>query len=122
MTHPTKEAKPLADSPDRDFSWTLDSLHGFCRKEGLEGYRHPSWSLGTFPDRWMYLNFIFHYFTHTMTTLTSGAVPVSAVTVVSSRFPSEVSAAKKASENSESGSVCVLLQRTKRVANRTWLT
>ena len=63
MTHPTKLAKPLADSPDRDLSWTLDSLHGFCRKEGLEGYRHPSWSLGTFLARWMYLNFIFHYFT-----------------------------------------------------------
>ena len=64
MTHPTKLAKPLADSPDRDLSWTLDSLHGFCRKEGLEeGHRHPSWSLGTFLDRWMYLNFILHYFT-----------------------------------------------------------
>ena len=64
MTHPTKEAKPLADNPDRDLTWTLDSLHGFCRKEGLEeGDRHLSWSLGTFPDRWMYLNFIFSYFT-----------------------------------------------------------
>lgn len=62
--HPTKEgSSPLADNPDRDLSWTLDSLHGFCRKEGLEdGNRHLSWSLGTFPDRWMYLNFIFHYF------------------------------------------------------------
>src|SRR5690349_8273909 len=64
MTHPTKEANPLPDNPDRDLSWTPDSLHGFCRKEGLEdGNRHLSWSLGTFPDRWMYLNFIFHYFT-----------------------------------------------------------
>jgi hypothetical protein len=64
MTHPTKQANALADNPDRDLSWTLDSLHGFCRKEGLEeGNRHLSWSLGTFPDRWMYLNFIFHYFT-----------------------------------------------------------
>jgi hypothetical protein len=65
MTHPTKEVNPpLADNPDRDLSWTLDSLHGFCRKEGLEeGNRHLSWSLGTFPDRWMYLNFIFYYFT-----------------------------------------------------------
>ncbi|AEO64717.1 uncharacterized protein THITE_2086213 [Thermothielavioides terrestris NRRL 8126] len=64
MTHPTKEVEPLPDNPDRDLSWTLDSLHGFCRKDGLEdGNRHLSWSLGTFPDRWMYLNFIFHYFT-----------------------------------------------------------
>jgi hypothetical protein len=64
MTHPTKEANPLPDNPDRDLSWTLDSLHGFCRKEGLEdGNRHLSWSLGTFPDRWMYFNFIFYYFT-----------------------------------------------------------
>lgn len=63
MTHPTKKAKALSDNPDRDLSWTLDSLHGFCRKEGLEeGNRHLSWSLGTFPDRWMYLNFIFHYY------------------------------------------------------------
>lgn len=64
MTHPTKEVHPLPDNPDRDLSWTLDSLHGFCRKEGLEdGDRHLSWSLGTYPDRWMYLNFIFHYYT-----------------------------------------------------------
>lgn len=64
MVHPTKEVNPLPDNPDRDLSWTLDSLQGFCRKEGLEdGDRHLSWSLGTFPDRWMYLNFIFHFFT-----------------------------------------------------------
>ncbi|KAK3897505.1 hypothetical protein C8A05DRAFT_19751 [Staphylotrichum tortipilum] len=64
MTHPRKETKPLADNPDRDLSWTLDSLHGFCRKDALDdGSRHPSWSLGTFPDRWVYLNFIFSYFT-----------------------------------------------------------
>ncbi|KAK4099239.1 hypothetical protein N658DRAFT_171855 [Parathielavia hyrcaniae] len=64
MTHPTKEAIPLSDNPDRDLSWTLDSLHGFCRQEGLEdGDRHLSWSLGTFPDRWMYLNFITSNFT-----------------------------------------------------------
>ena len=64
MAHPTKGDNPLADNPDRDLSWTLDSLHGFCRKEDLEdGNRHLSWSLGTYPDNWMYLNFIFHYFT-----------------------------------------------------------
>ncbi|KAK4110285.1 hypothetical protein N656DRAFT_791207 [Canariomyces notabilis] len=64
MTHPTKEVDPLPDNPDRDLSWTLDSLQGFCRGEGLEeGNRHLSWSLGTFPDRWMYLNFIFYYLT-----------------------------------------------------------
>ncbi|KAK3297097.1 uncharacterized protein B0H64DRAFT_391334 [Chaetomium fimeti] len=64
MTHPTKEVNPLPDNPDRDLSWTLDSLHGFCRKEGLEdGDRHLSWSLGTFADCWMYFNFIFFYFT-----------------------------------------------------------
>jgi len=64
MSHPTKEANPLPDNPDRDLSWTLDSLHGFCRKESLEdGGRHLSWSLGTYPDCWMYLNFIFHYLT-----------------------------------------------------------
>lgn len=63
-THPTKEASPLDDNPDRDLSWTLDSLHGFCREESLEeGNRHLSWSFGTYPDQWMYLNFIFHYFT-----------------------------------------------------------
>ncbi len=64
MTHPTKEVRPSADSPDRDLFWTLNSLHGFCRKEDLEeGNRHMSWSLGALPDRWMYLSFIFHYFT-----------------------------------------------------------
>ncbi len=64
MTHPTKNANALADNPDRDLSWTLGSLHHFCRKEGLEeSDRNLSWSLGTFPDRWMYLNFIFSYFT-----------------------------------------------------------
>lgn len=62
-THPTKNTSPLEDNPDRDLSWTLDSLHGFCRKEGFEeGNRHLPWSLGTFPDRWMYLSFMFHYF------------------------------------------------------------
>ncbi|KAK3900507.1 hypothetical protein C8A05DRAFT_45657 [Staphylotrichum tortipilum] len=48
MTHPKKGLKALADNPDRDLPWTLESLHGFCRKEALdEGYRHLFWSLGT---------------------------------------------------------------------------
>jgi len=63
MMHPTTEVNPLLDNPDRDLSWTLDSLQGFCRNEGLEdGNRHLSWSLSTFPDRWMYLNFILYHF------------------------------------------------------------
>ncbi|KAH6641128.1 hypothetical protein F5144DRAFT_609982 [Chaetomium tenue] len=64
MTHPGKQSSPLSDNPNRDLTWTLDSLHGFCRKEGPEeGNRHLSWSLGTFPDQWIFLNFIFYYFT-----------------------------------------------------------
>lgn len=51
------------DSPDRDLSWCLDSLHGFCRRKGPEEIdRNLSWTFGTYPDSWMYLHFVFHHF------------------------------------------------------------
>ncbi|POR31170.1 Uncharacterized protein TPAR_08632 [Tolypocladium paradoxum] len=63
MTNPTKRVAANSDCPNRELSWCLDSMHGFCRQKGLEeGDRCLSWSLGTFPDCWMYLHFIFHYF------------------------------------------------------------
>ena len=63
MTNPTKKVETNTDCPDREITWCLDSLHGFCRLKGPdEGSRNLSWSLGTFPDCWMYLHFIFHHF------------------------------------------------------------
>ncbi|KND93768.1 hypothetical protein TOPH_01947 [Tolypocladium ophioglossoides CBS 100239] len=63
MINPTKKVEANSDCPDREISWCLDSLHGFCRRKGPEeGSRNLSWSQGTFPDCWMYLHFIFYYF------------------------------------------------------------
>ena len=63
MTNPAKKVEADTECPDRDLSWCLDSLHGFCRSKGPEeGDRPLSWSLGTFPDCWMYLHFIFYHF------------------------------------------------------------
>jgi hypothetical protein len=122
MTHPTKAANHLTDNPDRDLSWTLDSLHGFCRKEGLEeGNRHLSWSLGTFPDRWMYLNFPSSTTSPPITRQGSGSAPVSDATVIPSPFPSEAPATQKFLENSESGTACVPRRRTRTVTGRTRL-
>ncbi|KND89167.1 hypothetical protein TOPH_06104, partial [Tolypocladium ophioglossoides CBS 100239] len=68
MTNPNKKVVAQSDCPDRDLSWCLDSMHGFCRLKGpregenLRG-RNLSLSVGTFPDCWMYLHAIFHNFT-----------------------------------------------------------
>lgn len=66
MSHPGKtiEGSPLPEEcPDRDFSWCLDSLQGFCRLRGPEeGPKTLSSRFGTYPDSWMYLNFIMHHF------------------------------------------------------------
>ncbi|KAL6852996.1 hypothetical protein ACO1O0_007545 [Amphichorda felina] len=63
MTNPTKKVDANTDCADRELSWCLGSLHAFYREEGPEEGGIPlSWSLGTFPNYWIYPHFIFHYF------------------------------------------------------------
>ncbi|UNI15333.1 hypothetical protein JDV02_001873 [Purpureocillium takamizusanense] len=63
MVNPTKQVHKDLDCPDRELSWCLDSMQGFCREKGLdEGDRCLAWSLGTFPDCWTYLHFTFHVY------------------------------------------------------------
>ena len=48
---------------DKDISWCLDSLHGFCRQQTpfyQEGEKGLSFTLGTLPDCWMHFHFVFH--------------------------------------------------------------
>lgn len=64
MTNPTKtESNPNLTHSDRDISWGMDSLQAFCRLKGPgEGERDLSFSLGTYPDCWIYLHFVLHFF------------------------------------------------------------
>ncbi|KAL3959305.1 hypothetical protein ACCO45_007467 [Purpureocillium lilacinum] len=50
---------------DRDITWALDSLQGFCR--GLTPHQYQfkrkfSFTVGTSSDYWMYLHFISHFY------------------------------------------------------------
>jgi hypothetical protein len=48
---------------DRDMAWCMDSLHGFCRLVNPEESPRPlAYSLGTYRDGWMYLQFTLHAF------------------------------------------------------------
>lgn len=47
---------------NRDLSWCLDSMQGFCRSEGPEGGRDLSFGLGTSSDCWLHLHFILNTF------------------------------------------------------------
>ncbi|UNI19500.1 hypothetical protein JDV02_005682 [Purpureocillium takamizusanense] len=50
---------------DMDITWTLDSLHGFCRRPTPHQYgfdRKFSYTVGTSSDCWMYLHFISHFY------------------------------------------------------------
>ncbi|RWA04795.1 hypothetical protein EKO27_g10309 [Xylaria grammica] len=61
MSNPRKPltGKGEVTPDDRDLSWCLDSLQGFCRPEPpSRGKRDLSWSLGTYEDCWIYLSFI----------------------------------------------------------------
>lgn len=61
MTNPNKIATD--EYADRDISWCMDSLQAFCRLESPgDGERDLSFSLGTYPDSWMYLSFALHFF------------------------------------------------------------
>ncbi|KAJ6443558.1 hypothetical protein O9K51_04737 [Purpureocillium lavendulum] len=63
MINPARGDHPIFDCPDRELSWCLDAMHGFCRLKGPEEVdRCLAWSLGTTPDCWMYLHFIFYSF------------------------------------------------------------
>ncbi|KAI0415009.1 hypothetical protein F5X98DRAFT_232595 [Xylaria grammica] len=61
MSNPRKPltGKGEVTPDDRDLSWCLDSLQGFCRPEPpSHGTRDLSWSIGTYEDCWIYLSFI----------------------------------------------------------------
>ncbi|KAK8115790.1 hypothetical protein PG984_012292 [Apiospora sp. TS-2023a] len=61
LSHPDKGS--ISEYPDRDMAWCLDSLHAFCRFENTDALVRPlAYSLGTYADKWMYLQFIVHTF------------------------------------------------------------
>lgn len=64
MTNPSKiESNPNSGHSSRDISWCMDSLQAFCRLMGPgDGERDLSFSLGTYPDCWIYLCFVLHFF------------------------------------------------------------
>ena len=65
MANPTEKTKAdVTEWPDRDISWCLDGLNAFSREKGPEegDYGLFVGPFGTFPDYWMYLHFVFHYF------------------------------------------------------------
>ncbi|KAI1077477.1 hypothetical protein F5B20DRAFT_262380 [Whalleya microplaca] len=59
----TRESGPNVGYSNRDLSWCMDLLQGFCRLMGPgDGERDLSFSLGTYPDCWMHLSFVLHVF------------------------------------------------------------
>ncbi|KAJ6440133.1 Lariat debranching enzyme [Purpureocillium lavendulum] len=66
LTSPSKDDRPHHfNDPfaDRDVSWILDSLHGFCRQKSphqAESERSLFFTLGTSSDFWMHFHFVFH--------------------------------------------------------------
>ncbi|KND90453.1 hypothetical protein TOPH_05025 [Tolypocladium ophioglossoides CBS 100239] len=66
---PGAQESVLDKFADRDVSWCLDSLHGFCRQSTpgqsssyLTEEKSLSFTLGTSSDCWMYLHFVFHFY------------------------------------------------------------
>lgn len=72
MSNPSKSAGTPGDDADscdrysdRDLTWCLESMQGFCRAEGpILDHRDLSFALGTSPDHWLHLHFIMHSFVY----------------------------------------------------------